>query len=118
MEFNSKNNFILLIGIAVFTVFNLFGRCGTKKLVKRNAIEIETNRYEQDSISSVRYNNVYTKDEADLVSEIEGYKLSERLLYDMNYIILTKDRPDARMREYTLIRDALYVKLDSLQARR
>ena len=32
--------------------------------------------------------------------EIEGYRISKRILYDNNLIVRTKERPDDRMMEY------------------
>ena len=73
--------------------------CGTKSKIKKltKKIEIlETSISVQDSIISS------TISEKNLIKylEIEGLKSSKRNLYDQNYIVRTKKRPDDRMNEY------------------
>ena len=73
--------------------------CGTKgkiKSLKKEVDQLETTVAAQDSIIAG------TISEEKLVKylEIEGLKTSKRNLYDQNYIIRTKVRPDDRMNEY------------------
>ena len=55
--------------------------------------------------------DVYNKEETDLVLEINGYKVSKRMLYDNNAIIRKVTRPDDQMNAYDIKIDSLLVLL-------
>jgi len=87
--------------IACIVVLSLvfLNTCGVKgklKTVSKKLTQVETTLAIQDSIIAG------TVSEETLIKylEIEGLKTSKRNLYDQNYIIRTKVRPDDRMNEY------------------
>jgi len=69
-----------------------------------------------DRISNIE-RNTYNKEETDLVLEINGYKVSKRMLYDNNAIIRKITRPDDQMNAYDVKIDSLSVLLKRLNKR-
>lgn len=91
---------ILFVIIGVF-FFLWLSQCSSKRKIKK---AIETNMILQtnqiDSVINLRTIQLY--EELKLESEIQGYKLAKRILYDQNAIVRTTIRPDDRMNEYDI----------------
>ena len=76
------------IFVSLFSFFLLFKQCGINRDQDKILKELKAVNLKIDSISTKK----------DL--EIEGLKISKRVLYDWNSVVRTQVRPDDKMNEY------------------
>jgi hypothetical protein len=97
--------------VAILSIFNFFRGCSTNKedIANRKAVEAMTN--EIDSLKKISV----TKEEIEILFQIEGLKISKRMLYDNNAVIRTAIRPDDRMNDYDKEIENLQKKLKSVK---
>lgn len=86
MEELTKKFNLIYIFLGIMFVFNLFGTCSSCSTTKKVAKE--------------SFDQVYTKEEMDIVLEIQRIKTAKDVLYDWNTVVRTTVRPDDRMNEY------------------
>lgn len=116
---NAKSDllFVRNIAIAIFVLLfiSFFDGCNTKNHIKKTNDNVTEMREE----INITYNELdsifYTKEEVDLIIEIQSYKISKRMLYDNNAIVRTKIRPDDRMIEYDKKIEQLEKKLKQIR---
>jgi hypothetical protein len=75
--------------ILFFVLIATYQTCKTSKKVSALSLELQA---KMDSLA--------TKQEMNNAIQIEGFRISKRMLYDNNAIIRTTIRPDDRMNQY------------------
>jgi hypothetical protein len=98
-KFTGILNKYVVYAIYAFLVMSMLNTCNGCKTDK----EVTKVRRDLDSLSvglEAFKKSVYTKEQQDIRTSIEGYEISKRMLYDQNAIVRTTVRPDDRMNEY------------------
>lgn len=94
MDSNKKIDLIFIFSILA-VVFSFFGTCSSCAVGKRvNKAEISI----KSSVDSVVL-KTYSKEELNLMLEIQGLKDERRSVLNINQIFLTQKRPDQRVIE-------------------
>lgn len=91
----------LLVAILFLQLISTIGTCNNGNKLTANKKEINQLNAKVDS----------NQKNTQIMMELEGYKISKRMLYDNNSIIRTKERPDDVMAEYDKSIDGLQKKL-------
>lgn len=90
-----------IYGMFLITMLNTCNRCSDGKQIKKLTTEVETLKVEVESYKNgLDSTRMVTIEDVNKAYEIQGLKISKRILYDNNYIIRTSKRPDDRMNEY------------------
>jgi len=84
--------------IGLISIMNYFRGCGTSSENIRMRKEVKALTEQVDSLQE----NTFSKKDQELLYQLEGYKISKRMLYDNNAIVRTTVRPDDRMNEYDI----------------
>lgn len=95
---------ILIIVIALLglmTMMNTCNSCSTKRQIMDLKGQVDTVKTKMEKIPTVNYMNDF-KSDVNILFQIEGFRISKRMLYDNNAIIRTTIRPDDRMNEYDM----------------
>jgi hypothetical protein len=82
--------------IGLISILTYFRGCSTSSENIRMKKEIVTLNAKVDSLAQ----NSFNKKEQEIIYQIEGFRISKRMLYDNNAIVRTTIRPDDRMNEY------------------
>lgn len=96
MEKLNKHLSIAIYMTLIFMLFTFAKSCSTIKKVKSMTEEVKELNAQVDSLTKV----MATKDEVKKIVEIEGLKVSKRILFDQNQIVRSVSRPDDKMMEY------------------
>ena len=89
MSFAQKVKNVSWAIVLFFALIATYQTCSTSRKVAALKVQLQE---KMDSLA--------TKDELRKTVEIEGLKVSKRMLYDNNAIIRTTIRPDDRMNQY------------------
>lgn len=100
-----KKQFKILIIVAVLLMFmtmmNTCNSCSTKRQIINLKKQVDSVKTKLEKIPNVDYMN-NLKNDVNIFFQIEGFRISKRILYDNNAIIRTIVRPDDRMNEYDM----------------
>lgn len=95
----NKFSLYALYVLGIMSLINGCNGCRTSSEVKKMRHEVDSMRVEiSDTRNAVRA-QYYTKDQLDTRLEILALEEEKSVLFNVNYIVLTKQRPDIRMNE-------------------
>lgn len=92
MVINQKVVYGFLAAITIMFFMSTCNSCSNKRAALKTAQELDSLQTEVEKRP--------TLEEYNRTLQIEGYKISKRMLYDNNAIVRTAMRPDDRMNEY------------------
>lgn len=93
---------IIVIGLlGLMTMMNTCNSCSTKRQIMDLKGQVDTVKIKMEKIPTVNYMNDF-KSDVNILFQIEGFRISKRMLYDNNAIIRTTIRPDDRMNGYDM----------------
>lgn len=107
MNFLNKINTNAGLVASIVLVLLLLNTCGHRSIKK----ELSRTKSEIDSLKTL-VDEQYSKREMDLRMQIYGLEQEKSNLYNLNYIVYTKQRPDDRMHEIDMQIDSLEVMLN------
>lgn len=113
--FNFQNTMILLVLFIALSLINTCNSCKSNQSSKNNQTEIHKLDSSTNVLDSTIHSDFYNKRELNLRMEIEGLRISKRILYDWNAIVRTYIRPDDVMNEYDKMIELLQKELDEIK---
>jgi hypothetical protein len=102
----------ILITILTLVFFSFWNGCSNTNKIKSITYEINNTT---NQLNKYIDSTFYSKQETDIIIDIEGYKISKRMLYDNNAIVRTKIRPDDQMNQYDSEIEKLQKKLKQIR---
>ena len=113
--FNFQNTMILLMIFIILSLINTCNSCKSNRLSQKNQTETHKLDSSVRHLDSIIYSDFYNKKELNLRMEIDGLRISKRMLYDNNAIVRQITRPDDQMNLYDKMIEKLQKELDGIK---